>query len=231
MTPWLSTRQSLSPTGCYARPSPIRRARERRQLHRLGRLVADPAGREMVQRLTDEVLRIPSNRRAARRFADVVARTWAAGFARAESIVVLLSAGAKLAPVVAAGGDAARAPPNPRRDQRGRFAGGGSRSLPSTPRDGGVRGSVCSSIRSASRSSVTTKHDGGSIRCSTSCADPTSTPFRSRHRRSSPTSTCSTSTAASNESASRCARSTAPRWRRSRAGSSTSTWRSTAICS
>ena len=47
--------------------------RERRQLHRLGRLVADPAGRELVQRLTDEVLRISSNRRAARRFADVVA--------------------------------------------------------------------------------------------------------------------------------------------------------------
>jgi len=46
--------------------------RERRELHRLGRLVADPAGRELVQRLTDDVLRIPSNRRAARRFADVV---------------------------------------------------------------------------------------------------------------------------------------------------------------
>src|SRR3954467_9696566 len=46
--------------------------RERRQLHRLGRLVADPPGRELVQRLTDDVLRIPSNRRAARRFADVV---------------------------------------------------------------------------------------------------------------------------------------------------------------
>ena len=47
--------------------------RERRQLHRLGRLVADPGGRELVQRLTDEVLRIGSNRRAGRRFADVVA--------------------------------------------------------------------------------------------------------------------------------------------------------------
>ena len=46
---------------------------ERRQLQRLGRLVADPAGRELVQRLTDEVLRIGSNRRAGRRFADVVA--------------------------------------------------------------------------------------------------------------------------------------------------------------
>ena len=46
---------------------------ERRQLHRLGRLVADPAGRELVQRLTDDVIRIESDRRAARRFADVVA--------------------------------------------------------------------------------------------------------------------------------------------------------------
>jgi hypothetical protein len=46
--------------------------RERRQLRRLGRLVADPAGRELVQRLTDDVLRIQSNRRAARRFAAFV---------------------------------------------------------------------------------------------------------------------------------------------------------------
>ena len=60
--------------------------RERRQLHRLGRLVADPAGRELVQRLTDEVLRIPSNRRAARRFADVVVRARSADVARADSI-------------------------------------------------------------------------------------------------------------------------------------------------
>ena len=47
--------------------------RERRQLRRLGRLVADPAGRELVQHLTDEVLRIDSDRRAGRRLADVVA--------------------------------------------------------------------------------------------------------------------------------------------------------------
>jgi RHH-type proline utilization regulon transcriptional repressor/proline dehydrogenase/delta 1-pyrroline-5-carboxylate dehydrogenase len=45
---------------------------ERRQLRRLGRLVADPAGRELVQRLTDDVIRIGSDRRAGRRFADVV---------------------------------------------------------------------------------------------------------------------------------------------------------------
>jgi RHH-type transcriptional regulator, proline utilization regulon repressor / proline dehydrogenase / delta 1-pyrroline-5-carboxylate dehydrogenase len=46
--------------------------RERRQLHRLGRLVADPGGRELVQRLTDDVIRISSDRRAGQRFADVV---------------------------------------------------------------------------------------------------------------------------------------------------------------
>ena len=73
--------------------------RERRQLHRLGRLVADPAGREMVQRLTDEVLRIPSNRRAARRFADVVDEHGLPGsLSRVDRL--LLSAGAKLAPAL-----------------------------------------------------------------------------------------------------------------------------------
>jgi RHH-type proline utilization regulon transcriptional repressor/proline dehydrogenase/delta 1-pyrroline-5-carboxylate dehydrogenase len=73
--------------------------RERRQLHRLGRLVADPAGREMVQRLTDEVLRIPSNRRAARRFADVVVEHGLPGsLSRVDRL--LLSTGAKLAPAL-----------------------------------------------------------------------------------------------------------------------------------
>ncbi|HEX2782000.1 MAG TPA: bifunctional proline dehydrogenase/L-glutamate gamma-semialdehyde dehydrogenase [Ilumatobacteraceae bacterium] len=46
--------------------------REQRQLHRLGRLVADPGARELVQRLTDDVIRIGSDRRAGQRFADVV---------------------------------------------------------------------------------------------------------------------------------------------------------------
>ena len=73
--------------------------RERRQLQRLGRLVADPAGRELVQQLTDEVLRIPSNRRASRRFADVVAEH---GLPVSLSRVdrSLMCAGAKLAPYV-----------------------------------------------------------------------------------------------------------------------------------
>src|SRR6185295_13772290 len=71
--------------------------RERRQLHRLGRLVADPEGRELVQRLTDEVLRIPSNRRAARRFADVVAEHGlASSLSRSDRL--LMSVGARLAP-------------------------------------------------------------------------------------------------------------------------------------
>ncbi len=73
--------------------------RERRQLRRLGLLVADPAGRELVQRLTDDVLRIKSNGRAARRFADVVAEH---GLPESLSRLdrALMSAGAKLAPFV-----------------------------------------------------------------------------------------------------------------------------------
>src|SRR3954452_10768873 len=73
--------------------------RERRQLRRLGHLVADPAGRELVQRLTDDVLRIPSNRRAARRFADVVG---ALGLPPSLGATdrALLSTGARLAPVI-----------------------------------------------------------------------------------------------------------------------------------
>jgi RHH-type proline utilization regulon transcriptional repressor/proline dehydrogenase/delta 1-pyrroline-5-carboxylate dehydrogenase len=73
--------------------------RERRQLHRLGRLVADPAGRELVQQLTDEVLRIQSNRRAARRFADVVAEhSLPESLSRLDRL--LLAVGARLAPLV-----------------------------------------------------------------------------------------------------------------------------------
>ena len=70
---------------------------ERRQLRRLGRLVADPAGRELVQRLTDDVIRIESDHRAARRFADVIA---AQPLPRSLSIVdrVLVVVGARLAP-------------------------------------------------------------------------------------------------------------------------------------
>ncbi len=69
---------------------------ERRQLRRLGKLVADPGGRELVQRLTDDVIRIASDRRAGRRFADVVAEH---PLPASLSVVdrLLLGAGAKLA--------------------------------------------------------------------------------------------------------------------------------------
>src|SRR5688500_14630243 len=49
------------------------RWRERRRQQRLGRIIADPAARELVQRLTDEVLRLDDPARAARRFARLVA--------------------------------------------------------------------------------------------------------------------------------------------------------------
>ena len=45
---------------------------ERAQQERLGRLVADPAGRDLVFRLTDEVLRLERPSAAARRFAGLV---------------------------------------------------------------------------------------------------------------------------------------------------------------
>ena len=48
---------------------------ERRRLQRLGALLDDPAGRALIQHMTDDVLRIAQPRRAARRFRDVVATT------------------------------------------------------------------------------------------------------------------------------------------------------------
>ncbi len=45
---------------------------ETRQLAQLGRLINDPDGRELVQALTDEVLRIDGHRRAAKRFSVLV---------------------------------------------------------------------------------------------------------------------------------------------------------------
>jgi RHH-type proline utilization regulon transcriptional repressor/proline dehydrogenase/delta 1-pyrroline-5-carboxylate dehydrogenase len=46
---------------------------ERRRATRLGRLLADPAGRELLFTLTDEILRTPDDARAARRLAALVA--------------------------------------------------------------------------------------------------------------------------------------------------------------
>lgn len=48
--------------------------RERRQRRRLGDLIADPDGRELLFELTDQVLRVDDRHRAAERFADIVDR-------------------------------------------------------------------------------------------------------------------------------------------------------------
>jgi RHH-type proline utilization regulon transcriptional repressor/proline dehydrogenase/delta 1-pyrroline-5-carboxylate dehydrogenase len=67
-------------------------ARERRRQDRLGRLVADPAGRDLVQRLTDEVLRLDRRRTAARRFAALVGGGIPASVGRGDRL--LMAAGA-----------------------------------------------------------------------------------------------------------------------------------------
>lgn len=71
---------------------------ETAQLRRLGRLINDERGRELVQMLTDDVLRIHEPVRAARRFRDVVRRI---GVPRSLGTLdaLMLRAGAALAPV------------------------------------------------------------------------------------------------------------------------------------
>jgi RHH-type proline utilization regulon transcriptional repressor/proline dehydrogenase/delta 1-pyrroline-5-carboxylate dehydrogenase len=73
------------------------RAEERRQ-QRLGRLLADPAGRDLVQRLTDEVLRIHRPATAARRFASLVGTGIPSSVGRGDRF--LLATGARVAPVL-----------------------------------------------------------------------------------------------------------------------------------
>jgi RHH-type proline utilization regulon transcriptional repressor/proline dehydrogenase/delta 1-pyrroline-5-carboxylate dehydrogenase len=72
---------------------------ERRRQHRLGRLLADPAGRELVQRLTDEVLRIDRPAAAARRFAALVGAGIPPSVGRGDRL--LMATGARVAPVLA----------------------------------------------------------------------------------------------------------------------------------
>ena len=71
---------------------------ERRRLQRLGALLDDPAGRALIQHMTDDVLRIAQPRRAARRFRDVVATT---GIPRSLGRIdrTLLRVGAKVSPL------------------------------------------------------------------------------------------------------------------------------------
>lgn len=72
---------------------------ERRRRRRLGVVLRDDAARALVQSLTDDVLRIADERRAARRFADLVA---VSGTPAALGPVdgTLLRVGARLAPVL-----------------------------------------------------------------------------------------------------------------------------------
>ncbi|MCU1396038.1 MAG: putA [Ilumatobacteraceae bacterium] len=67
------------------------------QLRRLGRLINDERGRELVQLLTDDVLRIHDRRRAARRFRDVV-RTVGVPTSLGVLDALMLRVGAVLAP-------------------------------------------------------------------------------------------------------------------------------------
>ncbi len=77
----------------------ITRAERRRQA-RLGRLVADPAGRDLVQRLTDEVLRLDRPRTAARRFAALAGAGIPRSLGRADRL--LMAAGARVGRVAPA---------------------------------------------------------------------------------------------------------------------------------
>ncbi len=71
---------------------------EKGQLRRLGKLINDERGRELVQLLTDDVLRIRQPRRAARRFRDVV-RTVGVPMSLGPLDAMMLRVGARLAPV------------------------------------------------------------------------------------------------------------------------------------
>ena len=67
---------------------------ERRRQARLGRLVADPAGRDLVQRLTDEVLRLDRPRTAAKRFAALAGAGIPRSLGRVDRL--LMAAGARV---------------------------------------------------------------------------------------------------------------------------------------
>src|SRR6188768_4155614 len=73
---------------------------ERRRQHRLGRLLEDPSGRQLLFALTDEVVRIDEPGRAAHRFAAVVRQYPTAALGGLDRL--LLRAGAVVAPLLPA---------------------------------------------------------------------------------------------------------------------------------
>ena len=70
--------------------------RERRRRTRLGTLLEDPDGRELILALTDEVLRIGDRHTAAERFADTVGRHPTGALGAVDGL--MLRVGARLAP-------------------------------------------------------------------------------------------------------------------------------------
>ena len=74
---------------------------ERRRQERLGRLIADPAGRDLVQRLTDEVLRLERPRAAAQRFAALAGHGIPRSLGRGDRLLMAAGAhAAQLAPPI-----------------------------------------------------------------------------------------------------------------------------------
>ena len=72
---------------------------ERRRQERLGRLIADPVGRDLVQRLTDEVLRLQRPRTAAQRFAALAGHGIPRSLGRGDRLLMAVGAhAAKAAP-------------------------------------------------------------------------------------------------------------------------------------
>lgn len=72
-------------------------SREQRRRKRLGALLADERGRQLIFAMTDEVLRIDNRQLAAQRFADVVRRHPTTAVGRIDAL--LLRAGAIVAPL------------------------------------------------------------------------------------------------------------------------------------
>jgi RHH-type transcriptional regulator, proline utilization regulon repressor / proline dehydrogenase / delta 1-pyrroline-5-carboxylate dehydrogenase len=71
---------------------------ERRRRVRLGRLLADPAGRELIFALTDEVLRLDDPAVAARRFAELVEASPTRALGAVDTAMLRL--GARIAPLL-----------------------------------------------------------------------------------------------------------------------------------
>ena len=149
---------------------------ERRRQHRLGRLLADPQGRELLFALTDEVVRIESPGRAARRFAAVVREHPTTALGAGDRLLLRVGAWiASLLPALVMPLVVWRI----RRETRGIVLPaedpGFARHLQATRRGGRA---ASTSTRSASRSSPTPRPTNGCDRSSSASTGPTSTTCR-----------------------------------------------------